>query len=297
MKTRTLRSDLLILLASAIWGFAFVAQRAGMAHVGPFTFNALRFMLGALVLVPFLRRTDASSSSSLRDDIRVGILAGSVLFLGASFQQMGLVYTTAGKAGFITGLYVILVPFLGIFWKKPTYLEAWAGAVLATIGLYFLSVNEALQINPGDVLVLISALCWAFHIHIIDAYAHRMSPFRLAFVQFVTCAGLSSAVALGLESVTWEAIQGAMLPLLYAGFLSVGVGFTLQIVAQREAHPTHAAVLFSLESVFAALGGWWLLDEWLTGRQLAGCLLLLTGMILSQVRPVQWVRARFVEPL
>ncbi len=296
MKTRTLRSDLLIFLASAIWGFAFVAQRAGMEHMGPFTFNALRFTLGSLVLLPFLSRK-TTSSLSRGQQLRIGLLAGGLLFLGASLQQMGLVYTTAGKAGFITGLYVILVPFLGVFWKKRTYLEAWLGAILAVGGLYLLSVGKSLTINPGDVLVLLSALCWAFHIHLIDAYAHRMSAFRLAFVQFVTCAVLSAFVAVGVEQGTLEGIRGALVPLLYAGILSVGVGFTLQVVAQREAHPTHAAILFSLESVFAAFGGWWLLDEWLTPRQLVGCLLMLSGMLLSQVRPVRWIQARFVEPL
>ncbi|ACY47253.1 DMT family transporter [Rhodothermus marinus] len=284
MKTRTLRSDLLILLATAIWGFAFVAQRVGMEHMGPFWFNALRFAMGSLVLVPLLGRRDPADVPPAVQ-LRVGLLAGLILFLGASAQQIGLVYTTAGKAGFITGLYVIFVPLLGVFWRQHTYLDAWLGAVLAAAGMYLLSVAETLTINPGDVLVLVSAVCWAFHIHLIDRYAHRMPPFRLAFTQFVACAVLSGLTAALVETPVLPTAREAWGALLYAGFLSVGIGYTLQVVAQREAHPTHAAILFSLEAVFAALGGWWLLDETLSTRQLLGCGLMMGGMLLSQLRP------------
>ncbi len=284
MKTRTLRSDLLIVLATAIWGFAFVAQRVGMEHMGPFWFNALRFTMGSFVLVPLLRRRDPADVPPAVQ-LRVGLLAGLILFLGASAQQIGLIYTTAGKAGFITGLYVIFVPLLGVFWRQHTYMDAWVGAMLAAAGMYLLSVAETLTINPGDALVLASAVCWAFHIHLIDRYAHRMSPFRLAFTQFVTCAMLSGLTAVLVEHPIVPTAREAWGALLYAGFLSVGIGYTLQVVAQREAHPTHAAILFSLESVFAALGGWWLLDETLTARQLLGCGLMLSGMLLSQLRP------------
>lgn len=284
MKTRTLRSDLLILLATAIWGLAFVAQRIGMEHMGPFWFNALRFTMGSLVLVPLLGRCDFANVSPAVQ-LRVGLLAGLILFLGASAQQMGLVYTTAGKGGFITGLYVVFVPMLGIFWRQPTYLEAWLGAMLAVAGMYLLSVAETFTINLGDMLVLGSAVCWAFHIHLIDRYAHRMSPFRLAFTQFMACAMLSGLSAILFETPTLPAARAAWGALVYAGLLSVGVGYTLQVVAQRESHPTHAAILFSLEAVFAALGGWWLLNETLSPLQLFGCVLMLSGMLPSQLRP------------
>jgi drug/metabolite transporter (DMT)-like permease len=284
MKTRTLRSDLLILLATAIWGFAFVAQRVGMEHMGPFWFNALRFSLGSLILLPLLGRRDPAELPAAAQ-LWVGLLAGGILFLGASTQQIGLVYTTAGKAGFITGLYVVFVPLVGMLLGQRTYREAWLGAGLAAAGMYLLSVAETLSVNPGDLLVLASAICWAFHIHLIDRYAHRMPPFRLAFVQFVTCAGLSSLSAMLFENPAFTAALDAWKALLYAGVLSVGIGYTLQVVAQREAHPTHAAILFSLEAVFAALGGWWLLNETLTTRQLFGCGFMLGGMLLSQLRP------------
>ena len=284
MKTRTLQSDLLIVLATAIWGFAFVAQRVGMEHMGPFWFNALRFAMGSLVLVPLLRRRDPGALPATVQ-LRVGLLAGGILFLGASTQQIGLVYTTAGKAGFITGLYVVFVPLLGVLLKQRTYKEAWLGTGLAAAGMYLLSVAETPSVNPGDVLVLASAICWAFHIHLIDRYAHRMPPFRLAFMVFVACAGLSSLAAILWEAPSFLVARDAWGALLYTGVLSVGIGYTLQVVAQREAHPTHAAILFSLEAVFAALGGWWLLDETLTLRQLIGCGLMLGGMLLSQLRP------------
>ncbi|NOY77188.1 MAG: DMT family transporter [Calditrichaeota bacterium] len=289
MKTTTLKSDFLLLITATIWGFAFVAQRAGMQFVGPFTFNAARFTLGALALGGLVwGRTRKSSRAVPKIPSRTLLVgagsAGVILFLGSTFQQMGLVTTTAGKAGFITGLYVILVPILGIFLGNRTRRQTWVGAFLAVAGLYFLSIHEDLTMTIGDGLVLVSAFFWASHVLLIDHLTTRLDTFQLAFVQFLVCAGLSAIGAVAAEEILFAQILAAAVPILYAGLMSVGIAYTLQVVAQKDAHPSHAAIIMSLESVFAALGGWWILREGLTFREGLGCLLMLTGMVVSQIR-------------
>ncbi len=292
MKTRTLKSDSILLFASAIWGFAFVAQRAGMQFMGPFWFNGIRFALGAVVLLPFLgirksraRKEGNPTSPIVPLEFRLfsGILAGFLIFAGASLQQVGLVYTTAGKAGFITGLYVLLVPILGLLWGKPSRRLTWLGALLAVAGLYFLSVTREFTIARGDLLVLGGALFWALHVQLVDGLVNRLDALELAVFQFSTCALLSLVIAFLTEPVSQNALQAALLPLLYAGVLSVGVAYTMQLVGQKEAHPSHAAIILSLEAVFAVLGGWLILNEQLSNREILGCLLMLGGMVISQV--------------
>jgi drug/metabolite transporter (DMT)-like permease len=285
-----MKSNLLLLLTAVIWGFAFVAQRAGMEYLGPFTFNAARFTLGSLSLIPLLfinqkRRFEKEKFLQLNNKNIVvgGFVAGTVLFLGATFQQAGLVYTDAGKAGFITGFYIILVPILGLFIKQQTSFFTWIGAIVAIIGLYFLGVNEAFKINIGDVLVLIGAFFWAIQILVIGHYSKRIDPFQLAFSQFVVCAGFSLISAVITESIILQNILHAYLQILYAGIFSVGIAFTIQVVAQREAHPANAAIIMSLEAVFAAIGGWLILNETISFRVMIGCSLMLIGMILSQL--------------
>jgi len=285
-----MKSNLLLLLTAVIWGFAFVAQRAGMEFLGPFTFNTARFALGSLSLIPLLlinqkRKFEKEKFLPLNDKklLYGGISAGTVLFLGATFQQGGLVYTDAGKAGFITGFYVILVPILGLFISQRTSLLTWLGAVVAIVGLYFLSVNETFDINIGDVLVLIGAFFWAIQILVIGYYSTKVDPFQLAFSQFVVCAIFSLVSALLTETIILQNILYAYLPILYAGLFSVGMAFTIQVVAQREANPANAAIIMSLEAVFAVLGGWIILSESIPARGLLGCLLMLVGMILSQL--------------
>jgi len=281
-----LRSDLLLLLAAAIWGFAFVAQRVGMEHVGPFTFNTFRFLMGAAVLVPVVHwRRRNGHAAPWRVDLRRGAILGLVLFGGASFQQWGVVYTTAGKAGFITGLYVVLVPFLGMFIGQRTKARTWAGAVLALVGLYLLTMTGRLVMSLGDTLVLMGALFWSIHVLLIGRWAPHTEPIRLAALQFLVCGVVSGAVGLPLEQPTAEAVAGAAAPLLYAGLASTGIAFTLQVVAQRHAPPAHAAIILSLEAAFAVLGGWLLLGEILSVRGMVGCALMLGGMILSQLEP------------
>jgi drug/metabolite transporter (DMT)-like permease len=291
VQVETLKSDVILLFTAFIWGFAFVAQRMGMAHVGPFTYNAIRFALGALSLLPLLAlsgRYQAMYRGILpptghRTIMLGGALAGLALFLGSSLQQLGIVYTTAGKAGFITGLYVVLVPVFGLFWRQAPGLGTWLGATLAVCGLYLLSITEDLSISPGDVLVMVSAFFWAGHVHVIGWFSAKVGSIRLAFIQFLVCALLSLLVALVLETISLQAIRAAAIPILYGGFMSVGVAFTLQVVAQRDAHPAHAAIIMSLETVFAALGGWTLLDETLPLRGIVGCGVMLAGMVASQL--------------
>ena len=291
MKPQHLKSDLLFLLSAIIWGFAFVAQRMGMDHVGPFTFNGIRFFLGAMVLLPFIyghrknqpRKSEDNRPIHSRRLIFYGGLAGLTLFSGASLQQVGLVYTTAGKAGFITGLYVVIVPIMGLLWGQRTNTGTWGGALMAAAGMYLLSVNEDFSISFGDVLELIGAVLWAGHIHIIGWLSPKTDSLRLAFVQFMVCAMASLMIAVVVETVSVAGIAAAALPIIYGGALSVGVAYTLQVVAQRHAHPAHAAILLSLEAVFAAVGGWLILGETMSGRGIMGCSLMFSGMLVSQL--------------
>ena len=286
MQTRTLKSDFLLLLTSIIWGSAFVAQRVGMDHVGPFLFNGIRFALGSASLLPLLyinrEQGNFADDPPLKQVLSAGSLAGLALFAGASLQQIGIVSTTAGNAGFITGLYVVLVPIIGILLKQSTQLGTWIGAVLAAIGLYLLSVTDQFTIAPGDLYVLVGAFFWAGHVHIISRYSRRIAPIKLAFWQFFICSLLSLLTGIVFETNTLSGIIAATIPILYGGICSVGIAYTLQVVAQRDAHPAHAAIILSLESVFAVVAGLLLLSEVLSLRGVVGCALMLSGMLLSQ---------------
>jgi drug/metabolite transporter (DMT)-like permease len=289
-KSRTLKSDFILLLASLIWGFAFVAQRVGMEYIGPFLFNGVRFALGALWLLPFLvsMQKFAGIESQKKQEVKLpqiilsGGITGVVLFIGASLQQYGIVYTSAGKAGFITGLYVIIVPVFGWLWKKPAKKGAWLGAFFAILGLYLLSFSSLIGINIGDVLMLIGAFFWALHVHLIDNYVNKIGAIVLAFIQFFTCSILSLIAALFTEIIQLQSVLSASIPILYAGLISVGIAFTLQVIAQKEAHPSHTAIILSLEAVFAVLGGWLILNESLSLREIIGCGFMLLGMLSSQ---------------
>ena len=282
MKPATLRAEALLLLAAAIWGFAFVAQRAGMEHIGPFLFNGVRFALGATVLVPVWLwrggRLDASGA------LARGTCVGVVLFVSSALQQAGLIYTTAGRAGFITGLYVVLVPIVARVWGRRVGTPAWIGVVLAALGLYLLSVDSTRGVGLGDMLVLASAFGWTCHVLLIDRFTRDTDPIAFALVQFGVCSVLSLLAALVVERGHAVDLRGAAIPIFYGGALSVGVAYTLQVLGQRGAPPAAAALLLSTEAVFAALGGAWLLGESLEGRALAGCALMLSGVVVSQLR-------------
>ena len=286
-----LRANFLLLLTAVIWGFAFVAQRSGMEFVGPFTFNAIRFLIGGLALVPLMaamdRRRGAAGVAIVplrgRGIVIGGALAGLFLFSAATLQQMGIAFTTAGKAGFITSLYVVLVPLLGLAFGHRPPAAVWAGAVLAAAGLYFLTIEGGFRMAWGDVLVLGGAFLWAGHVLLLGRLSPGTDPVKLAFAQFMACAALSAVAAVLLETTTVADLQAALLPILYAGIMSVGVGYTLQVVAQGHARPADAAIILSLEAVFAVIGGWLLLSEALTARALFGCGLMMAGIVISQL--------------
>jgi len=300
MNPRTFKDDSLLLLTAAIWGFAFVAQRAGMEFIEPFTYNGVRFALGSLSLLPLIfvlgRRSRRHSPGKVPAGSgrgatergwagRVwlyGLLCGSVLFAAASLQQVGIVYTTAGKAGFITGLYVVLVPLSGLLWRQRSGWSRWVGAGLALAGLYLLSVTRGFSIAKGDFLVLLSALFWTAHVQLIGLFSPKTDSLLLACIQFAVCSLFSLVVAVIGETVVLEGILQAAIPILYGGLCSVGIAYTLQVVVQKTAHPAHAAIILSLEGAFAVLGGWLILGEVLSLRGLIGCVLMLAGMIVSQ---------------
>lgn len=308
-----LRADGLLLLTALIWGLAFSAQRKGMEFIGPMAYNALRYLIGVLCMLPLVsrslrarRKSDgargaaaaASSATatapsapgnpghlSARDKILGSVLAGTCMFLGAGLQQIGLVSTTAGNAGFITSLYVVIVPILGIIVGRKVSGRVWFSVALAVAGLYLLSVREGFTVSPGDGYVLACAFFWALHILIVARLAPRMDVAELGLGQYLVCAALSLASALIFEPQPFAGAGDALIPILYGGFLSIGVAFTLQIVAQKDAHPTHASIILSMESLFAAVGGALLLGERMDARTLAGGALMLAGMIISQVGP------------
>jgi len=291
-----LLNDSLLLLTAMIWGVAFVAQRAGMDYVGPFTYNAVRFALGSLALLPLAaarsRKAPRSAAAAAPSSVApapapigafgAGLIAGVILIFGASLQQIGLVYTTAGKAGFVTGLYVVLVPLSGLLWGQRTEWSAWAGAVVCVVGLFFLGVTSALAVDRGDLIVLAGSFFWAAHVQVVGWLSPRTDPVRMACVQFAVCSLASAAGALAFEQPRLSSILAAAGPILYGGILSVGVAYTLQVVAQRRAPPSHAAILLSLESAFAAVGGAVILGERLGARGTLGCSLMFAGMIASQ---------------
>ncbi len=286
-----LKSDALLLLTAAIWGFAFVAQRVGMEYVGPFTFNGVRFALGSFVLLPLILQNRKQRPSRGENPARAGSktiifgggILGLTLYAAASLQQVGLVYTTAGNAGFITGLYVVIVPILGLFWGQRSSAGTWIGAFLAAVGLYLLCITEEFTIAFGDLLELVGAFLWAAHVLIIGWLSPKMDSLKLAFTQFAACSILSLITAYFAEVIALKAIFQAAIPIIYGGVLSVGVAYTLQVVAQRNAHPAHAAIFLSMEAVFAAFGGWLILNEILPVRGLVGCALMFSGMLFSQL--------------
>lgn len=294
MNNKRLGANMLLLLTAAIWGFAFVAQRVGSQFVGPFTFNGIRFALGSISLIPLIiyfdKRKKGNSSDESNDgenakkSILPGMLIGIVLYAAATLQQIGLIYTTAGKAGFITGLYMVLVPIIGIFLKHKIEINSWIGVAIAVIGLYLLSVNENFSIGYGDMLELVGAVFWAIHILTIDYFSKKIDALKLSCIQFATCSFLSLITALIFEKISITGISQALIPILYGGLLSVGVAYTLQVVAQKNAKPSHAAIILSMESVFGAIGGALLLGESMSIRGYTGCILIFAGILASQIK-------------
>lgn len=289
MKKFSLKSSLLLFLAAFIWGVAFVAQSVGMDYMGPLTFNGARFLMGSLVLLPFvlLRRKQnkkiGRAPASLKTTIIGGVCCGLALCSAALFQQYGIMYTTVGKAGFITTLYIILVPFFGIFLKKRIPGKVWIGAVIAAAGMYLLCMSERLALSRGDTLVFICAILFSVHILVIDHFSPMADGVELSCIQFLTAGIIGSMGAILFEQPTLQCLIDGMIPLAYAGILSSGVAYTLQVIGQKDMDPTVASLILSMESVFSALAGWVILHQKLSGRELFGCALVFMAVILVQL--------------
>ena len=296
MKTGQMKNSLLLLLTAFIWGVAFVAQSVGGEAVGCFTFNGVRSLIGAVVLLPVIYFLDVQKKKELgeekfleqKDDKKTlllgGICCGVMLCIASNFQQFGISFTTVGKAGFITAMYILIVPILGLFMKKKVGIKVWLGVVLATIGLYMLCMtSESFSLSKGDFLVLICAGFFSLHILIIDYFSPKVDGVRMSCIQFFVCGVISTAIAFIFENPSFSAILSGWLPILYAGVLSCGVAYTLQIVGQKNMDPTVASLILSLESVFSVLAGWVILHQTLSVRELFGCVLMFLAIILAQL--------------
>ena len=286
MKTK-FKSTLLLFLTAIIWGFAFVAQRVGAEYVGAFTFNGIRFILGSLSLIPVILifEKEKFDKQKLKKTVFSAILAGVVLFIASTLQQFGIVYTgSAGKAGFLTGLYIVLVPLIRFFGGKKTSVLTFFGAVFAVAGLFFLCMTgDELAFEIGDIVLIIGAFFWAGHILIVDKFVNDVSTLKFSMFQFFICGLLSMVFAVTTETIELSAIKSAGIPILYGGLMSVGVAYTCQILGQKDADPTFASIVFSTESVFSAIGGAIILHEIMSGRGYLGCVLIFIGIILSQL--------------
>lgn len=284
-------SVLLLLITAIIWGVAFVAQSVGGDSVGPFTFLASRSFLAGVALLPLVawRRRRAAAAEKSPASSRAlwlgGILCGTALMIASAFQQIGIgdPNTTVGKAGFITALYIVIVPLAGLFMKKKVPLTVWIGVALATFGMYLLCIKEGFTISYGDVMVLICAVCFSGYILIVDYFSPRTDGVTMSCIQFFTCGILSAILMFLVETPTWDAIMEAWLPILYAGLFSSAIGYTLQIIAQKNMPPTLASLLMSLESVFSVLAGWVILGQAMSGRELIGCVLVFGAVVLAQI--------------
>ena len=291
MEKRPVRGSLLLLLGAVVWGAAFAAQRAGMDHLGPMAFTGIRMLLGALVLTPVVllsERGKHRSAANEKEQRKAGLVCGLLLCAASVLQQTGLVTTTAGKAGFITALYVVLVPVARwILTRKNPGPVMWVSVATAVAALYLLCVGEGtMTLQGGDLLVLGCAVCFTGQILCVDYFAPRVNGVRLARDQFLVTGGISLVIALLTETITWAGIREALFPILYTGIMSCGVGYTLQIYGQRDTDPTIASLLMCLESVFAVLTGAVLLGERMTGREAWGSVLMFTAVILAQLSPL-----------
>ncbi|WP_418746085.1 DMT family transporter [Frisingicoccus sp.] len=292
------KNTFLLFLTAFIWGVAFVAQSVGMDYVGPWTFNASRFIIGAVFLIPCIAFLDAlkkkeaassgiSSEESAPKDTKTlligGLCCGIAIAVASTLQQYGISMTTVGKAGFITALYIVIVPILGIFLKKKPRLIIWVSVVLALAGLYFLCMTDSLSFSKGDTMVLLCALVFSLHILIIDYFSPKVDGVRMSCIQFFVASIICGIPALILEHPQFSSLVAAWAPILYAGILSCGVAYTLQIVAQKNYDPTIASLILSLESVFSVLAGWVILHQALSPREILGCVLVFIAIILVQL--------------
>lgn len=294
MNKFVLRQSLLLLLTAAIWGVAFVAQSVGMDYVEPFTFNAVRSTIGGIVLLPciaLLKKVNggqkpaaAEKKADQKTLILGGVICGILLCIASNLQQFGIQYTTVGKAGFITAMYIVLVPVLGIFLKKKAGIKIWCGVLLAVFGLYMLCMTDgSFSLQKGDLLTLLCAIAFSFHILAVDYFAPLVDGVKMSCIQFFTSGILSGICMFLFEEPKLEMILAAWLPILYAGALSCGVAYTLQIIGQKGMNPTVASLIMSMESVISVIAGWAILGQALSKRELLGCALMFAAIILVQL--------------
>ena len=286
------KGALMLLGASFFWGTTFVAQMTGMEGLGPFSYAATRYFIGFIFLTAVLIFTKKSRAKERRAGklsrgFLAGLISGVFLFLASSMQQISMMYTTAGKAAFITCLYIMFVPLAAVFLGKKILRENWIGAILALTGLYFLAINEAITINKGDVILFFSAFIWTAQILVIDKFAAKVDILELSTAQIFSTAVLSFFAMLIFETPTLDTITNAAIPIIYGGLMSSGVAFTLQIYGQKYAEPSAAAILMSFESIFGAVSGWLILGEVMTGREIFGCVLMIAGIIATQWRVIR----------
>ena len=287
MQKHRLKGNLLLLLTAVIWGSSFVSQRVGMEYIGPNTFNGLRTMLGALVLVPFIlvrEKTGKSRNSDKKALLLGGILCGLLLCTASTLQTWGMVYTTSGKSGFITAMYMIFVPIIGLFLGKKLRLFTVLGIGSGVVGMYLLTMTGSeLTFNKGDLLTLICAVLFAFHILVIDRLSGKVDGVKLSCLQFFVSGSINILLMFLFEHPDWNLVLSCIIPILYSGVLSCGVAYTLQIIGQQYAEPTPASILMSLESVFAALAGWILLQEAMRPVEILGSALMFAAIIIVQL--------------
>ena len=295
--SKKIRADIMLLTTAIIWGTAFVAQRSGMEYIGPLTFNGIRFVIGALVLIPviyLLGKKDQKNKPATpmtveekRKERKIlwtgGFFCGCALLTGSVLQQMGLVYTSAGKTGFITALYIVIVPVIGIFLGRKVRMLLWFSVALGVVGLYLLSINEGFSINFGDFLVFLCAFGFAAHILVVDHFSPKTNPVKLSAVQFFVCGALSLILMVFFETPHLSYILDAAFPILYTGVMSCGVAFTFQVVAQKDTEPAVASLLLSMESVFAVIAGMLILHEQLLPKEAVGCIIMFAAIILAQL--------------
>ena len=295
MKKQTipLKNSLILLLTATIWGVAFVAQSVEMDYVGGFTFNAVRSIIGSIVLLPVILfldrqktpavRTEEEKKSGQKTLLMGGIACGICLCLASNFQQFGIKYTTVGKAGFITACYIVIVPILGLFLKKKCSPYIWGAVVMALIGLYLLCITDGFSIGKGDILDMICAVLFSLHILVIDYFSPKVDGVKMSCIQFLVCGILSGIPALIFENPQISSILAAWQPILYAGVMSCGVAYTLQIVGQKNMNPTVASLILSLESCISVLAGWIILGQSMSRKEILGCVIMFAAIILAQL--------------
>lgn len=287
-----IKSSLILLLTATIWGVAFVAQSVGMEYIGPFTFNAIRCVLGGLVLIPVIlvlkKKKETGAENQEKEDKKTlwagGIACGVILCIASNLQQFGIMEASVGKSGFFTALYIVMIPVIGIFIGKRPGIKLWFCVALAVVGMYLLCMKDgSFTIERADIMLLLCALAFSFHILVVDYFSPKVDGVKMSCIQFFVCGVLSAVGMLFTETPDISNIQAAWLPLLYAGLLSGGVGYTLQIVGQKGINPVIASLIMSLESVISALAGWVILGQVLSPKEILGCVLMFVAIIITQI--------------